>query len=382
MLRVEEFSELKAMPSLRAVWNELLSRTPRADFFRSYDWLETYLRHFGAGQRLRLLVVRDDTTPADAGPIGIVPLTVLTEPSKLGPLRILTYPAAYWGSHYGPIGPQPEKCLAAALAHVGRTRRDWDLLDLRFAPDAGDDPARTSATMARSGFRASPSLVDRTSFIDLPDSFDTYFAGRTKKWQANYRRMFRNLAKLGDLRCVRYRPQGETFADDGPRWDLYDTCEELARRSWQGSSTDGTTLTHAPIRPYLREMHATACRAGAADLTLLYLDAAPLAFLYGYHYRGSMFCLRTGFDARLAADGVGYVVYMQLIEDAIRRGDRLIDLGPGSLEAKRPLLMRTEPIYRHPYANPFSLRGLAWRAKNVLQSPGAATSIHQLHERR
>lgn len=375
MLRVEELSDLSARPTLAAEWRELLAATPRADFFRSFDWLETYWRHYGATQKLRLLLVRDDAAANPNALIGIVPLTVLVEPSKLGPLRILTYPAAYWGSHYGPVGAPQKEILAAALAHLSRTRRDWDLLDFRFAPNDADDPAHTAATMARAGFRAASSIVDRTSFIELPASLDDYFAARPKKWQANYRRMFRNLSKLGDLRCVRYRPAGAAFGDGGPRWDLYDACEELARRSWQGSSTDGTTLSHETIRPFLRDMHVSACRAGAADLTLLYLDGAPLAFLYGYHYRGNVFCLRTGFDARLAADGVGYVVYMQMIEDAIRRGDRRMDLGPGSLDAKRPLLTRTEPILRHPYANPFSLRGLAWRAKNALQKPAAVPAV-------
>lgn len=374
MLRVEELSYLHALPSLAATWNELLAHTPRADFFRSFTWLETYWRHYGATQRLRLLIVRDDAAANPQAVVGIVPLTVISEKSKLGSLRILTYPAAYWGSHYGPIGAAQKEILAAALAHLARTRRDWDLVDLRFAPDAALDPAATAATMTRFGFGPTSTIVDHTSLIDLPASLEEYFAGRAKKWQANYGRMFRNLSKLGDLRCVRYRPQGAEAGDGEPRWDLYDTCEALARRSWQGSSTDGTTLTHEPIRPFLRDLHAAACKAGAADVTLLYLDGAPLAFLYGYHYRGRMFCLRTGFDARLAAASVGYVVYMQLIEDAIRRGDHVIDLGPGSLDAKRPLYMRVEPILRHPYANPFSLRGLAWRAKTLLRPTAHAAA--------
>lgn len=372
MLRVDEYSDLASAAYLRAAWNELLAVTPRADFFRSFDWLETYWNHYGASQRLRLLVVRDDAAADPQAPVGIVPLTVLTEPSKLGALRILTYPAAYWGSHYSPIGATQPQILAAALAHVKGTRRNWDLLDLRFAPAADGDPAATVEVMTRAGFAPSASsIVDHTSFIELPDSLEAYFAARPKRFQENYRRAFRKLSQLGDLRCVRYRPAGASAGDADPRWDLYDTCEAIARRSWQGSSTDGTTLTHEPIRPFLRDMHATVCRAGAADLTLLYLDGAPLAFLYGYHYRGTVYCLRTGFDAAIAADGVGYVVYMQMLEDAIRRGDKLVDLGPGSLDAKRPLFTRTEPIFRHPHANPFSLRGLAWRAKHALRKPAA-----------
>lgn len=379
MLRVDEYRDLASPAQLRVAWSELLAITPRADFFRSFDWLETYWRHYGSTQRLRLLVVRDDAAADPQAPIGIVPLTVLTEPSKLGALRILTYPAAYWGSHYGPIGAAQEKILEAALAHVKRSRRDWDLLDLRFAPHAEVDPAATVAVMRRSGFApTASSIVDHTSFIELPASLEAYFAARPKRFRDNYRRAFRKLSQLGELRCIRYRPAGEAAGDGAPRWDLYDTCEAIARRSWQGSSTDGTTLTHEPIRPFLRDMHAAACRAGAADLTLLYLAGRPLAFLYGYHFGSSVYCLRTGFDASLASDGLGYIVYMQMIEDAIRRGDRLVDLGPGSLDAKRPLFTRTEPISRHPYANPFSLRGLAWRTKQALRK-STATSVAPQH---
>lgn len=360
MFHVELVTDLAAANELRADWDALLRATPQATFFRSFDWLETYWRFYGAEQSLRILVVRH-------GPktVGIVPLTILRETTKLGRMRILTYPLAYWGSYYGPIGPRPRETLAAALEYLGSTRRDWDMLDLRFTPAPDCDPAGTQELMARANFGATPKRTDFTSFIDLPESLDAYLSTRPAKWRTNFRRWSRRITDLGTLHYERYRPVGGN--DDGaPRWELYDDCERVAQRSWQGSSTNGTTLTHEPVRAFFRAMHATACRAGAADINLLYLNDRPCAFLYCYRYGEALFGCRTGFDAEAAKAGVGNLMYLKVVEDSIRRGDRTIDLGPGSLPAKKPLLSRIAPIYRLPYANGASWRGMAWRMKQAI----------------
>lgn len=364
MLRVEELHDFDSAPWLEGVWNSLLERTPDANYFQSFAWLRTYWTHRGGGRRLRLLVVRS----ADE-PVGLVPLTVLREPSPLGALRVLTYPADYWGSFYGPIGGEPDVLLRAALEHVGRSRRDWDLLDLRFAPFDADDRAATTREMSRCGFPPSSSLVDHTSLIELPATFEAYLAERTSKWRNNYKRWRRRLDERGSVTFERYRPAGAARSESDPRWDLYDACEAIARKSWQGSSSDGTTLSHESVRPLLRDLHAAACRAGGAEINLLRIDGEPLAFLYAYHYRGSVFGLRIGYDERLSRDGVGNLLYARVIDDSIRRGDRLLDLGPGSIEAKRALTSRVAPIFRRTWANPLSLRGLAWRARRLLR-PG------------
>lgn len=369
---VKLLHDWSAVAKLRDDWRRLHAATPAATFFQSLDWLETYWKFYGEGQMLRVFAIRE------AGEVsGIVPLVILEESSKLGPLRILTYPLAYWGSYYGPIGPRPRQALAAAIERLSHERHDWDLFDLRFAPAAARDNSDTLEVMTAAGFEPAPKLVDHTSFIDLPGTFDGYLATRPAKWRTNYRRWLRRLHERGTVRYERYCPTGTIAAgssprDADPRWDLYDACESIARKSWQGSSTTGTTLTHPSIRPFLRAMHETACRAGAADIHLLYLDHQPLAFLYAYRCGDTMYGLRIGFDATLSKDGVGNIMYMHALEDSIRRGIRTFDLGPGSLKAKESICSRIEPIYRLPYANAYSWRGFAWRMKQTLSKAESA----------
>ncbi len=121
-------------------------------------------------------------------------------------------------------------------------------------------------------------------------------ASRTSHWRTNVRSNLKKLAKLGPVEYVRYRPRGAAFGESDARWDLYDTCVKLAARGWQGSRTDGTTLSHPQVREYLRSAHETAVRFGAADINLLYVAGEAVAFAYNYAYRGHVYGLRAGYD--------------------------------------------------------------------------------------
>ena len=45
------------------------------------------------------------TVFVDDRPAGILPLVVQSEKSKVGRVRVLTFPLHEWGSFYGPVGP-------------------------------------------------------------------------------------------------------------------------------------------------------------------------------------------------------------------------------------------------------------------------------------
>ena len=71
MSAVDEIDDPAELTELVPMWDELLARTPGASFLHSLDWLEVYWKHFGAGKRLRALVVREGH-----GVSGILPLVV------------------------------------------------------------------------------------------------------------------------------------------------------------------------------------------------------------------------------------------------------------------------------------------------------------------
>ncbi len=330
MIHIEEVNDHFELASYRLLWKSLLAQTRGATFFHSLDWLQTYWKHFGGSQRLRVLVVCSDRQP-----VGILPLVVRTESTRVGRIRVLTYPLHDWGTFFGPIGPNTTATLTAGLRHIRQTPRDWDMIDLRWVDQEGHDRGRTQRAMKLAGFHACKQGWDQAAVVDLNGTWDEYFRSHTQKWQCNVRRLQRRLAERGKVRLLRYRPQGAAEGDGDPRWDLYDTCVEIAQRSWQGSSTTGTTLCHASVADYFRDAHAAAARTGSLDLNLLLLDETPVAFAYNYRHQGQVYGLRKGFDPAFSSLGPGTVLQSMMLEDSFRRGDRCFDMGAGYPEDKR-----------------------------------------------
>ncbi len=369
MAGIVEINRIESLTDYRSDWAALLDQTPGANYFQSLDWLEIYWRHFAAGQTLRVLLMEDHARIR-----GIVPLVVRQENTTVGPLRVLTFPLHDWGSFYGPVGPAPPQILRAALPHVANTRRDWDILELRWQGGPATDAADTQQAMLETGFQAYATLWDQTAAVDISGNWPSYWSTRKGAWLRRYRRAERELAARGSVSYIRYRPQGTAHGDGAPRWDLYNACEEVARRSWQGKSPNGTTLSHESIRPFLRDLHAVAAKTGSVDLNLLLVDDRPAAFVYGYHHRGQLYGLRRGYDAEYAPRGAGNVLLGYVLRDSFARGDKFYDLGVGSLDSKRHFQTRTLPILRFSHYPPLALRTQVLRLKRWWDSRSLAAS--------
>ncbi len=344
MVLTKEITDVSRLSGYRSAWRDLLRQTPGGTFFQSLEWLEAYWNHYGKGKHLRVLILEENRHP-----LGILPLVVQKERTRVGQFMVLTYPLDSWGSFYGPIGPQPERTLAVGLEHLRHSPRDWDYLELRGSGAPGSADSSVSDAFQAAGIRAYRSLWDQTPLVDLSHGWEAYLRTRKGLWLRRLRQAEAKLNRQAKVEYVRYRPAGKTAGNERPRRDFFGECQALAEQSWQASAADGTTLCHPSVRAFLQDVHAVAEAEGAVDINLLLLDGRPAAFIYGYHHRGYVFGLRRGFDAELSRSGVGTVLLWHTLRDSAKRGDSIYDMGPGSLESKRHFLTRMTPIFRHSY---------------------------------
>lgn len=334
MSEVLEINDVEDLAGFRLVWQSLLQRTRGASFFQTLDWLECVARRYGSAMRFRILIV------SSAGEtIGILPLVVMREQTRMGSMNVLTYPLHYWGTFYGPIGPNPTATLLVAMRYLAARRRDWDLLDLRWIC-AERDGSRSQLAMQTAGLQGVSRAWETTHIVDVNQTWDDYLASRTSKFRNNLRRSQRRVRALGELTFERHRPDRAACGDGDPRWDLYEECVDLAARSWQGSSLDGTTLSHAEVADFFRDTHAAASRCGMLDVAMLRLDGRPIAFGYNYHHEGDVTGMRIGYDPDLRKIGIGTLLYAASIEDSCRREDLTFDLGTGYGKMKSSWITR------------------------------------------
>lgn len=361
MADVIEVNDIPSLRSYHLAWTALHAQTPRASYFQTLEWLENYWKHCGDGKRLRVLVV-----VASGRPIGIVPLVELTESTKLGPVRVLTYPLDNWGPWYGPIGLHQTATLAVAMKHLARTPRTWDVFAPRWTAHKTDDRGRTERAMRLAGFSAILEDDQSTSVIDLKyfADWDAYLGSRTAKVRHEVRRQRRRLTREHQVEFVRHRPESLRHGDGDPRWDLYRDSVLIAEQSWQAVSRTGNTLCHGAVAEQLADAHEHAARLGMIDMSVLYVDGKPASYYYGYCCHGEVLGLRTGFDPKVAT-GAGAVLLGMVIEDSLARGDRRIDLGVGPETYKTRLRTTVETSTRLTHIapgawRPWTLRAATW----------------------
>jgi len=359
---VREIEDPAELVEIAPAWDALLERTSGATFFHSRQWLEVYWKHFGAGRRLRVLVVHDDDRP-----VGILPL-VVRRARRSEPVRVLTYPLDGWGYSYGPIGADPLATLTAAFDHVRRTPRDWDFIELAWI-DADSDQGSIKAALDRAGLDARAERLGDAAVIDLGvhGSWDAYAASHSADWRYSLQRKEKKLAKRGAVRYERHRSGSRGEIQPDPRWDLYDACLSVSAASWQGSATVGSIPTKPEYRAYFRDCHQAAVDCGAVDTNVLFVDERPAAFSLCYAWRGHVCHSKTAYDPAFAKEGAGVVLQARSVADSFERHDHTIDLGPESLEWKRLWLTRLRPIQACLHFPRGNVRAQAVRAKRALE---------------
>lgn len=371
MADVVEINDIDELESYRLAWNALLPQTPRASFFHTLDWLQTYWRSFGHDQQLRVLIVQ-----SEGKPIGIVPLCVHTERYHVGEVRVLTYPLSDWGMWYGPIGPNPSACLFMAMKHLQETPRDWDMLDLRWIGAEAGQHDSTRRALHATGWQATRSEYQQTSIVQLEGTdWETYRANLSKKWRHELGRQQRGLDRDFEVSFERHRPLGASHGDSEPRWDLYENCLAIAEHSWQGESKTGNTLSHEHVRGFLRQSHEVAAKLGMLDMIVLKLNGQPAAFQYNYLFDGKLFGLRMGYDKKYGKHGVGKALMGWVLEDSFDRGDRVIDMGIGDYDFKRKFRTGIESSQRFNYSPWQAWRGQSVRLTRWIKSRWSAQEV-------
>lgn len=366
MTDVVEINDIESLRSYHLAWTALHAETPRASFFQTFEWLENYWRHHREGQTLRVLIVR-----ASGRPIGIVPLVERVEPSRLGPIRVLTYPLDDWSAWFGPIGLNQTATLALAMKHLANGPRTWDVFVPRWTAHDTTDRGRTEHAMRLAGMPAKVEDHAITSVlqIDRFANWEAYLSSRTAKVRHEIGRQRRQLERDFEVGFTRHRPQPLRCGDGEPGWELYEQCLAIAVKSWQATSRTGNTLCHGSVAELLSDSHESAARLGMVDMNVLTLDGQPAAYYYGYHCRGEILGLRTGFDPNLPG-GAGSVLLSKLIEDSFDRGDRRLDMGVGSEAYKRRLRTTVETSSRLSHIatgawRPRALQAAKWCARRL-----------------
>jgi hypothetical protein len=284
LLAVHEPAEITRPSQLRHLWHSLWSRTPRASFRQTPEFLEASLDGSPStargdlqptADRWRFLIVS-----AWQRPIGIVPFREHTVRRAFGSFRVLSVPESPWGKFPGSVGPHPATTLTAAVRHLLEKDDSWDVLELPEVVAKGVNPTRVprALNVPRAVVQRSPRAL---LGLELPATFGQFWADRDAAARQRWREMEARRSIRRDEQFVRFRPGGVFHGDTDREWEFLGQLERIVRL--QDDSPHAARSRELFER--LRNMHALAVDAGSADIAVWLSDSRPAAFAYNFHCR-------------------------------------------------------------------------------------------------
>ncbi len=301
---IRTYTDFDAFAATRhADLRRLVSGSPRASVFQTWEWNAAWWRHHGGrGRRFLALAFEEGGAAAGFALWWRDPLTAELRPLGDGDADYLDIVAR----------PESEHPVALALLEWlagdgGRYR-----IDIRQARPGGMLAAHLPTCQGKvSGATVCVVLGETCPAADLPPTWDEYTGRFGKKRRANIGYYERNLRK-------HFREVVFSLADADTLPEATEAFFTLHQRRWNARWLPGA-FANASARRFHFDMAQSLLAGGHLRLHTLTLDGRIEAALYCFHKGDTTYYYLGGFEPELARFSIGSVLTARAIRHAIEQ---------------------------------------------------------------
>jgi CelD/BcsL family acetyltransferase involved in cellulose biosynthesis len=285
--RLEPIADLA---TARPLWTELAERS--GNIFATWEWADSWWRHFGAGGELAL-----HACLRDGEPFAIAPLYR----DRKGPLGLLRFIGHGAGDVLGPVCAPADAAAAAetTLSGLRQGDRRWTALLAERLP--GDTAEALGGELLLS--EANPSLA-----ID-GRGWDDFLASSSKNMREKVKRNTRKLERDHELNF-------ELCDSEDQVEPMMRTLFDLHGMRW----AEGGSFGRDSMAPFHLDFAPIALRRGWLRLWTMKIDGEPAAAWYGFRFGDVEAYYQSGRDRRFDNYSVGFLMLAQTIKGAFDDG--------------------------------------------------------------
>ena len=293
---------------LQGAWQELVRTSPLATPFQTWEWHQTWFRHYGKGKRPYILTVYEGGDLVALYPLARKGggLWSVLRSSGTGPsdyLHPLIRPG-YEAPAEAAFREHLVEEARASLVDLHQLRDDLSSLCLR-----GENTIEQSTCLV----------------LDLPETFDGYLATLGKSLRYDVRRLDKPLFRQG-------RATIEPVTGDGigPGLEVFFAQH---KKRWHKRGLPGVFLGRAQASHH--EWGRRADAQGWLWLSILRYEDRPIGALYAMTLGPTVYFYQAGFDPAHGALSPGTLLVAQAIRRAIAEGKTAFDFLRGDEPYKR-----------------------------------------------
>ena len=315
-VRTTRIDRWEDVPGLETAWDTLLNLDSGHSVFQTYAWHVCWWNAFRGSHELFVILGH-----VGSRLVGIAPMMISTEKSLLGEVRHVRFiGSSNNASDYCDFitDPAVPRALDALLDEVGVSSGRFDRMDLSNFPSHSANRSRileyckSRKTRLAVDFQAdAPVRILGDVQADLKAANKSSLKRHTKFFQ-----------KSGDLRFHACTSEDEILG-------FLDMFFEQHEARWAQSGSPSQFLDPAQ-RAFYRDLVRRAFHQGWLRFDVVMFNETPLAFHFGFQYKGRFIWYKPTFDVQFASRSPGEVLIKFLLEDAIRKGLQEFDFTVGS----------------------------------------------------
>jgi CelD/BcsL family acetyltransferase involved in cellulose biosynthesis len=331
-IRIEVISELSGFKRLEPAWNDLLGRSAVDNPYLTYEWFLSWWEAFGERHDLFLLIARRGREI-----IGLAPLmrhTSFIPGCRVTGIEFAGAPDADY--HDFIILEDREEVLTKFVRFILETER-YPFLRLSEMPEDSPNVEVLSRILPEEkGISARKRVVATCRYVpvDAGLPWEEQFRQVKRNMRADIKRLLNRYGEIGGLTLTRIG--AGDVATNLPH--LYrHHVERLVKQRRQ------SILEDPAHREFFSILGRRFASRGWLEFLRLDSDTGFVGILYGFRYKGTVYCYQHGYNQALKQYSPGKMLLYFVLREAHANGLRQVDLlrGADSYKAHWTDLLRT-----------------------------------------
>jgi CelD/BcsL family acetyltransferase involved in cellulose biosynthesis len=307
-ITIETVTDERRFVELGPVWNRLVEEAKIDHPFARYEWLQSWWKCFGNGNKLHILVIR-----AGDRPIAIAPLMLSMGRMYGVKVRKIGFMANVHTPRFDfIIAERPRVVYQTIWQHLLKSADLWDVVEL------------IQVLFDSMTLKELPRLAAKDKFLTgIWHSEDCPYVEFGQGWNALLRSLSHNHRSQMGKRLRRLRRVGpvnlEVFSEPENFQQLLDEGLGIEAAAWKMRA--GTAIIcHADLMCFYRDVAETLSKLGILRLIFLNVGGTRIAFAYALFHQNKIYVLKAGYRPEYASYSPYLLLCHLLFQDACQRG--------------------------------------------------------------
>jgi hypothetical protein len=327
MVHVESVQGPLFPETLLKAWELLLTRSAVGNPYVTPLWTLTWLKHFGATLRSKILLSRSPT--GELAGLG----AFLETNGEEGPGAVLLGSEDVWDYRDLVIARDAEKEVFADFAEYF-SASPWKFIELPSISEVSPTYGRFLPFLRDRGFQVSEEKMEPCIYVNLPPTWDDFLGTLNSKDRHELRRKLRRLERDSSFQ-VEERSQSA----DPATLERFFTLHTLSKSEKAEFMTNG-------MKAYFLELAARFQEKKWLDLSFLRIEGKDAAALLSFVFGETEYLYNSGYDPQFGRYSPGIILNAQQIGRAIQKGLKTFNFLKGREDYKFRLGGREEELYR------------------------------------